>query len=71
MTKDDLKKAFGSLSAAAKAATAHGEPISAQAIAQWDNDKPIRPLWAGFFYLIQQKRQLSINDVFGEDVKND
>lgn len=62
MTKDDLKTAFGSLANAARVATEHGEKISPQVINAWDFE--LLPRWAAFFYLIQQKRQLTIDMVF-------
>jgi len=63
MTKKDVIKHFGGYSNAARLATKYGKPISPQAIRQW-NDGEIDVLWAAFFYLIQQKQQLSIDMVF-------
>ena len=66
MTTDDVLRAFGSYTNAAKIATEHGKPISPQAIRQWANGD-IDVLWAAFFYLIQQKRQLTIEMVFTDN----
>lgn len=64
MTKEDLKIAFGSLANAARVATEHGEKISPQVINAWEFE--LLPRWAAFFYLIQQKRQLTLDMVFNE-----
>ena len=65
MTKDDVLNTFGSYSNAAKIATEHGKAISPQGIRQWP-DGNIDVLWAAFFYLIQQKRQLTLDMVFSD-----
>lgn len=63
MTKQEVLEAFGSYTNAAKIATEHGKSISPQAIRQWPEGE-IDILWAAFFYLIQQKRQLTLDMVF-------
>ena len=63
MTKKDVIERFGGYSNTARLATKHGKPITPQAIRQW-NDGEIDVLWAAFFYLIQQKEQLTLDMVF-------